>query len=1337
MKTESSSFKKIVSQSFALIFALSLSLPVLLALPIQSASAATYTVINTNDSGVGSLRQGIIDANANPGGDSIQLDPTINGTITLLSELPAITEDLIIDASTGLAVAGPELILDGAGMTWGLKFTAGTSSIKDLGIKNAAVCVQAMTGAAVTIGDSGTDGIVEIDGCPTAGIDFNGSTGSIYHTSIGMSSANGSGIYLQGAWYDITIGGGNLNESNVISNNTENGIYIGGSGNNVTIKGNTIGLNAAGDADNGNSKNGIYAANGANGVVIGGIGAGERNVISGNNWHGIHLEANSVAVRGNYIGTTAAGTAGIANSFSGIQIESSSNTIGGSTNVDGNIISGNTQNGIKISAALRAANSNIIRKNYIGTNAAGTAAIANVEGILIDSGALNTAIGGDSMGNLISGNSSNGIKISGASTSGTSIQGNTIGLAADGSTAVSNAANGIFVEGDSTIIGTANTAGAVNVISSNGSFGVDLAGADSSTIVNNYIGVNSDGTTANVNLSNAIQIENTGTLNTIGGTAAGAGNIIAAGANNCVNLAGTAGDYNSIRRNNCLSGTLMNVSGGNESIATPSINPASLISYLYGTAPASSSIELFEDGTYLTSTTSDGAGAWSVITSVTTGSTVHATATNATSSTSSSSAGVIPLDDITPPTVPTVSSPVDNSYLSATTSDITGTKEANSNILIGGVEQVALDALTTWTVSAYPLTEGVNTLSITSKDGANNTSGPLTLTVNRDTVTPTIPTLSYASSAAGTVTISGSGTEIGAYVLVYGGNTGLTVDALGNFSVPVSLHSGSNSITISIRDLAGNTSTEATATVTSTTGGGGPSGGGPTSPASTPSSPSVIQDNQINAAQENTTSIAGDTEISSPDYPVLTPVTPLIDTPAVNPAADQTLINDEKPEEEPQHSFFSGIYEFYQPIKAPSPRDNIPSEPVAPSKFDGLVQNGFFGEVNSLGLPEKIIEIKFGGVAPSPTRDSDGDGLYDYEEALYGGNPLVKDTDADGIDDLHEVYFGGTDPENYDTDGDGIADDSDPEPLVYNSIKVDPKLVTDYIGEEKITSPIGSIDSDEDGLSDMHELMLGTNPQDDDSDADGLKDGDEVLHLGTNPIVNTPATAVSSLKVVNMKNGEQVESGAQFIMGHGKPNEDIQVFELMPNGEVRAIAETESDEEGRFVVLTAEKLDEGPHSLFITSGGINFDDISSLFTLNVVKATQKAEFVGLGATNAGVIDIKRPTLSLKAGQNSMLVVAWRSTVYSQTLIADASEQTMNIHPAKDLELGEHTVTWYAVDMKSGEKSSPTQVGFTVTNTAFITGQTGTSPLTIFLGAVAILASLTALALFYRNRRMKV
>jgi hypothetical protein len=72
-----------------------------------TADAATFTATNLNDSGAGSLRQAILDANANPGGDQVTFQSTLSGQITLASELP------VTDAVDVLGPGADKLTISG------------------------------------------------------------------------------------------------------------------------------------------------------------------------------------------------------------------------------------------------------------------------------------------------------------------------------------------------------------------------------------------------------------------------------------------------------------------------------------------------------------------------------------------------------------------------------------------------------------------------------------------------------------------------------------------------------------------------------------------------------------------------------------------------------------------------------------------------------------------------------------------------------------------------------------------------------------------------------------------------------------------------------------------------------------------------------------------------------------------------------------------------------------------------------------------------------------------------------------------------------------------------
>ena len=124
--------------------------------------------------------------------------------------------------------------------------------------------------------------------------------------------------------------------------------------------------------------------------------------------HGIQIEnSGSNQIEGNYIGTDVTGTLDLGNSLDGVDIAlgAQSNTIGGSTAGERNIISGNVQSGVRI--ADPGTDKNIVSGNYLGTDVTGTLALGNtVIAVFISQGAQFNTVGGDTPGkrNIISGN---------------------------------------------------------------------------------------------------------------------------------------------------------------------------------------------------------------------------------------------------------------------------------------------------------------------------------------------------------------------------------------------------------------------------------------------------------------------------------------------------------------------------------------------------------------------------------------------------------------------------------------------------------------------------------------------------------------------------------------------------------------------------------------------------------------------------------------------------------------------------------------------------------------------------------------------------------------------
>ncbi len=357
--------------------------------------ANVFIVTNTNDSGAGSLRQAILDANSTSNlvePDVIRFNiGTGAQTINLTSALPVINEAVVIDGTTQPGYAGTPLIqLDGssagAGAS-GLEVSAGGSTIKGLVISNfdgSGISIHTAGGNTIQGNYIGTDAAGTADaGNGDYGINVNNSAGNL-------------------------IGGPDPGDGNVISGNDLSGVMLYGAGTTGnTVQGNLIGTNAAGTAAVANTHDGIRLVNGASSNAIGGTTAGERNVISGNADDGIELNdagTDDNEILGNYIGVDVTGTAALGNTRHGVVIyHGVAGTQVGQVGA-GNVISANGDTGVVIDGNGDATTAgNVLEANRIGTNAAGTADLGNaVRGIEIFGAASSNIIGGSVAGQATS-----------------------------------------------------------------------------------------------------------------------------------------------------------------------------------------------------------------------------------------------------------------------------------------------------------------------------------------------------------------------------------------------------------------------------------------------------------------------------------------------------------------------------------------------------------------------------------------------------------------------------------------------------------------------------------------------------------------------------------------------------------------------------------------------------------------------------------------------------------------------------------------------------------------------------------------------------------------------
>lgn len=177
----------------------------------------------------------------------------------------------------------------------------------------------------------------------------------------------------------------------------------------------------------GANANGLTLGPGSAGSVIKGL------VINRFPGNGILIQSDGNTIAGNFVGTNASGTAALGNSLDGISVQASSNTIGGTTAAERNVISGNGRHGIALGggSAAGAAQNNQVQTNFIGTAATGTQLVGNGGDGVYATGATNNMIGGviTRVGtpafNVIAGNAGSGVGAASGVT-GLTIRGNSI-----------------------------------------------------------------------------------------------------------------------------------------------------------------------------------------------------------------------------------------------------------------------------------------------------------------------------------------------------------------------------------------------------------------------------------------------------------------------------------------------------------------------------------------------------------------------------------------------------------------------------------------------------------------------------------------------------------------------------------------------------------------------------------------------------------------------------------------------------------------------------------------------------------------------------------------------
>lgn len=486
------------------------------------------TIVNTKDSGQGSLRQFILNSNL-LGGEASLAQAGLNAglensifmipgagphLIVLLSALPSLTGSAT--ALNAATQAGASCVVSERSLKIGLEGSSAGSNVSGLTVDAANIVVRGFAIGKFT--EAGIQATANADNlavvCNNLGLATDGSS---------LASNGSNGLLVKAGASDLKVGGNTEDNRNLISGNNRDGIRLEGV-TTATIERNYLGTDLTGMSARSNNREGasyaaIYAGKPTGLNTNSSAISIRNNLIAGNDMiagvapiynvsSGIWLEGVATAtITGNLIGTNASGTAVLRNTGYGIYTKSATDVlIGGSTAAERNVLAGN-KDGINTRFGTNRLN---ILGNYLGTDITGTVNLGNTDNGIFLADTQNAVIGNSTAAgrNIIAGSQLSGIR--NTNTPGTVITGNYVGLDVTGAVAMGNQLHGIYVQNSANVrIGGGNVADR-NVVAASKVIGIFIDGATSNTLIeNNFVGLKADGNTEAGNLNAGVETKTT------------------------------------------------------------------------------------------------------------------------------------------------------------------------------------------------------------------------------------------------------------------------------------------------------------------------------------------------------------------------------------------------------------------------------------------------------------------------------------------------------------------------------------------------------------------------------------------------------------------------------------------------------------------------------------------------------------------------------------------------------------------------------------------------------------------------------------------------------------
>ncbi len=256
----------------------------------------------------------------------------------------------------------------------------------------------------------------------------------------------------------------------------------------------------------------------------------------------------------------------------------------------------------------------------------------------------------------------------------------------------------------------------------------------------------------------------------------------------------------------------------------------------------------------------------------------------------------------------------------------------------------------------------------------------------------------------------------------------------------------------------------------------------------------------------------------------------------------------------------------------------------------------------------------------------------------------------------------------------------------------------------------GHRDSDEDGLSDLIECQIQTNPSSNDTDGDTFYDGEEVNDYSSDPLdpLDPPQTAVLKLAITNWKDGDRSADPTVLVQGVGREGARVSVYARNNQEDERLLCISEPVLQDKFLCVSEVSLLDGEYLLIVRDQdktGDVLDEDSVRIVVNSKLGIKRPHITRLSDEDVTaetflkglrlVVRDNRPYLIGRTEFGNKAFVTWKSVLYTSSLLVDAQGGEFVSVAPQELEVGEHAVWVYAVRPEDQARSEDINLRFSV------------------------------------------